>query len=41
MTEREKEIKNLSYQYEYFDKRADTHKKFGQNEKVYQYYQEL
>lgn len=31
-------MKNLHYQYEYFDKRADANKKFGQNERVYQYY---
>ncbi len=34
-------MKNLQYQNNYFDKRSDRHKNFGQNQKVYQYYQEL
>ena len=39
--EREKQMKNSNYQNDYFEKRADAYKKFGQNERVYQYYQEL
>lgn len=36
--EREKQMKNSNYQNDYFEKRADAYKKFGQNERVYQYY---
>lgn len=31
----------MEYQNSYFDKRTDRQKNFGQNEKVYEYYEEL
>jgi len=32
-------MENLQYQLESFDKRVDPQKGFGQNQRVYQYYQ--